>query len=322
MRIIVTGSSGFIGTNLVEYFINSGVDVLGLDIAPPMNDCHIDYFNLCDIRDLPTLTDIVVSFCPDYIIHMAARTDLNGKTLDYYNSNIVGVENICRVSSKLSSLKKVFFASSMLVCENGYIPSTVMDFKTSTLYGESKAIGEKIVRQWRGELPDFVIARPTSIWGPWFRTPYRDFFDLVLSGKFVDIGPKLTCKTYGYVGNTVHQIVSLILTNRNCQDELIYLGDNIPVDIRQWAFDICKFSGKKMPIRVPYISICMLAYLGDFLKKINVSFPMTSFRLKNMTTPNVIDCGFISSLNQFKACDYDGALINTLRWINENKGVK
>ena len=145
---------------------------------------------------------------------------------------------------------------------------------------------------------------------------------MVLSGRFVDIGPKLSNKTYGYVGNTVHQIVSLMLSEEDLRDSLIYLGDNVPIDIRQWAFDICRLSGRTFPVRVPFLIIHSLAYLGDILSFIKISFPMTNFRLRNMTTPNIIDCSFVASKNKFKEFNYEESLINTLRWIKSDKERK
>ena len=169
MKVIVTGSSGFIGTNLIQFFIENEIKVLGLDVVKPRDISHDEIFKFCDIRDSITLSLILNDFQPDYIIHLAARTDLNGNSLSDYNSNILGVENMCNASSTLRSLKKIFFASSMLVCKNGYTPSSYVDFCPSTVYGESKAKGEIIVRQYADRLPNFVIARPTSIWVPWFR---------------------------------------------------------------------------------------------------------------------------------------------------------
>lgn len=319
MKFIVTGSSGFIGTNLVESLLKSKIDVLGVDIAEPINKSHNSIFVSCDIRDRIALQKIFHEFKPDYVLHMAARTDLNGKTLDDYNSNTLGVENICQICSTLDNFKKVIFASSMLVCENGYSPLNNLDFKPSTIYGESKVIGEKIVRDWDVKLPNFVIVRPTSIWGPWFKTPYRDFFDLVLSGKFVDIGPNLSKKTYGYVENAVQQILSLSLSDKDLREEMIYLGDVEPIDIRQWAFDISNKSEIKPPRRVPFFIISSLAVVGDIFKKFNISFPMTSFRLRNMTTKNIIDCKIANNENIYNPIDYDMAIDKTLKWMKTSK---
>ena len=79
MRIVVTGGSGFIGTNLIEYFISVGADVINLDIAKPRNKDHLPYWQAVDLLDAASLKEAIQSFNPDYILHMAARTDLDGR---------------------------------------------------------------------------------------------------------------------------------------------------------------------------------------------------------------------------------------------------
>ncbi len=40
MRIVITGGSGFIGTNLIELLLTQGYNILNIDIAPPKNFAH------------------------------------------------------------------------------------------------------------------------------------------------------------------------------------------------------------------------------------------------------------------------------------------
>ena len=41
MKIVITGGSGFIGTNLVQFYIEKGFDVISLDISKPRNKLHL-----------------------------------------------------------------------------------------------------------------------------------------------------------------------------------------------------------------------------------------------------------------------------------------
>src|SRR5690606_29131795 len=136
-----------------------------------------------------------------------AVTDLNEKDgLNYYQTNILGVENIVRISRKNSGIKRVIFASSMLVNKVGYKPTDYFDYNPTTTYGHSKVMGEGIVFNNKENLTEFCIIRPTSIWGEWFSEPYRNFFDYILSEKYFHPGKRTCTKTYGYVGNAVFQI--------------------------------------------------------------------------------------------------------------------
>ena len=319
MRFIVTGGSGFIGTNVIDKLLELGETVLNIDIVKPMNNNHSKYYHNCDIRNLDDFKRSVFDFNPDYIIHLAARTDLDGENIDDYNANTLGVKNLCLICEDLKSLKKVLFASSMLVCHPGYIPKDIYDFSPKTIYGESKVKGEEIVRSFCDHLPDFVIARPTSIWGPWFRTPYKDFFDMVLSKKFIDGGNKFATKTYGYIGNVSNQIISLVMSTDDNENKVIYLGDNKPIEIRKWANDIAIEAKIRKPLRVPFFIFRCLAILGDLIGKIGIHFPMTSFRLKNMTTNNILDCRIAENANSFKKYSYSDALAETIYWLQLRK---
>ena len=188
----------------------------------------------------------------------------------------------------LPTLKKVIITSSMLVCQTGYYPKGQFDYSPTTIYGKSKVETEKIV--WSNKPHcDWAIIRPTSIWGPWFGEPYRNFFDMILSKKYFHIGNKGCTKTYGYVGNAIYQIEQILLSQTNDENnKIFYLGDEKPTNIEEWGNEIAKELGVKI-IKMPFFLIKSAAYLGDILKQIGIKFPMTSFRLKNMTTDNIIN---------------------------------
>ena len=211
MKILITGGSGFIGTNLVDYYVSKGWNVKNIDLIQPKHPEAMSLWEQCDIRDYASLEVIFLEFTPDYIIHLAARTDLEGKTIDDYSANTKGVENVLKAASQLKNLKKLLITSSMLVCHTGYIPSNQHDYAPSTFYGESKVITEKLVWANRPNC-DWAILRPTSMWGPWFGVPYRNFFDIVKAGKYFHIGHQSCTKTYGYIENAVYQIDQILLS--------------------------------------------------------------------------------------------------------------
>ena len=93
-KVIVTGGSGFIGSNLVNKLLELGWVVLNYDINAPKIEAHYKFWKNIDVTDRRILIDSVRSDNPDYIIHLAARTDLNEKySLDGYAANIEGVRN-------------------------------------------------------------------------------------------------------------------------------------------------------------------------------------------------------------------------------------
>ena len=206
MKILITGGSGFIGSNLVEHFINSGHTVLNIDINEPRNDLNAAIFKKIDILDYEKLFKAFSDFGPDYVVHLAAKTDLKGVSESYYEANTDGLKNIIRVCSTLNGIKRVIFASTMLVNRVGYESKSLEDYNPTTLYGESKVKGEVMIKEASQDLEDYCLVRPTSIWGEWFTEPYNDFFNYVLAGLYFHPGNKACTKTYGYIGNVVFQI--------------------------------------------------------------------------------------------------------------------
>ncbi|WP_297645577.1 NAD(P)-dependent oxidoreductase, partial [uncultured Bacteroides sp.] len=271
-----------------------------------------------DILDYEKLRNEITSFSPDYIIHLAARTDLDGRTLEDYNANIVGVENLMKVALELPHLKKILITSSMLVCHTGYYPKNQFDYAPSTLYGESKVKTEEIV--WANKPQcDWAIIRPTSIWGPWFGVPYRNFFDMVRAHRYFHIGHRGCTKTYGYVGNAVYQIEQILFNEtRDENQKVFYIGDNPPTNIEEWANEIAGELGYKI-MRMPWWLLKLAAWGGDVLKWIGIPFPMTSFRLKNMTTDNIMDLSATYKIAPNPPFSRKEGIKKTLEWLDSTK---
>jgi GlcNAc-P-P-Und epimerase len=316
--IIVTGASGFIGTNLLEYFLTKNYRVINLDINEPRNNHHYKYWKKIDICNFNQLSNIIHNFSPDYIVHLAARTDLRGTDiLDYYKSNIEGVENLIKVISNNKNIKRVIFASSMLVNKVGYSTNNLFDYNPANNYGKSKVLGEKLIFDNHQKLPEFCIIRLTSIWGEWFREPYNDFFKRVLNRTFFLPGHKSCKKTIGYIGNTVFQINKLLFTNDNSfQGNIFYLGDQPPIKISEWSYQICKAAKISKPIRIPYIIFWLLAIVGDLLKLFKINFPMSKYRLNNMTTDQIFNLKSTYMICGVPPFNNNDGINNTLKWMN------
>lgn len=317
-KILITGGSGFIGTNLVEYYIRKGFEVLNIDIAEPKIKERISIWKQIDICDFDKLYATVMNFSPEYILHMAARTDLDGKTVDSYSANTVGVENILKVSKDIKGLKKMIITSSQHICPTGYYPKNQFDYAPYDNYGRSKVITEKNV--WANKPNcDWAIIRPTSIWGPWFGVPYRNFFDMVMAKRYFHIGHRSATKTYGYVGNTVYQIDSILNTEtKDEKNKIFYIGDNPPIPIEKWANEIGDELGIKIP-RMPYWILKCAAIFGDgFYSITGKRFPMNSLRLRNMTTRNTRNLDKTYAIAPNPPYDRITGVRKTLEWLKKN----
>ncbi len=316
-KLLITGGSGFIGTNLIEHLKKEGrFDILNLDIKQPKIPDHERFWVKADLTIADEVNRCIRNYMPDYVIALGARTDLNGSTIEDYNANIIGVSNVLDALSRVSNCKRLIYASSMYVCEPGYVPKGFDDYAPHTLYGESKVKTEMIIK---GTDPDYIwsIIRPTSIWGPWFGEPYDAFFRIVMRRMYFHMGKRACKKTYGYIDNAIYQIESIL--NAKAEDvnkKVFYIGDYIPYDITEWANEIateCGFSISK----IPYFCFVFAGWLGDILKKVGIHFPMTSFRLHNMTTNNIHDTSLVQEIAPNLPVERIEGVKRTIRWIKE-----
>lgn len=319
MKILVTGASGFIGTNLIEDLISKGFEVMNLDCKSPKIDSRKNVWKNVDITNYEKFEKVCLDFSPDYLVHLAARTDLDGKTLIDYDANITGVKNLMRIIHKLPNLKKAIIASSKFVTKNGYNIKNQFDYCPHTVYGKSKVETEKIV--WADKPHcDWCIIRPTSIWGPWFGVPYRNFFDMVMKRLYFHIGHIRCYKTYGFIGNSVYQIEQLLFTETSDENnKVFYIGDEPAYEINEWADEIAGELGFKIPT-IPVLFVKCLAKFGDFLKYFNIHFPMQSFRYENMTHDGINDMRNTYEIApEIKYSRLEGVKI-TLAWMRKYEG--
>lgn len=321
MRILITGGSGFIGSNMLDHFLKCGMNnLLSIDIKDPLKPQHFSFYKKCDILDLESLNNCFFEFKPDYIIHLAAKADLKGNNLDYYKVNTTGVENVLNASAIIPNLKKIIFTSTMLVCKAGYIPQGNLDYCPPNLYGQSKQIGEQIVREQSPKGYNWVIVRPSSIWGPGFGPTYRTFFEFIQNNKYYNFSGKMSTKTYGYIDNVTFQIEKLLFSDLS-NFGTFYLGDYDPYNIKEWSVEIADNLNKKIRT-VPSILIYFLAIIGDMLSLFHVKFPMTTFRYKNMVTSNILPMENIKSIIPDLPVGRKAANIKTILWMRENGFLK
>ncbi len=321
-RVLVTGGSGFIGTNVVEGFASQGASVVNLDIAPPKAPNHGPHWRRVDIMDRATLQDSLVSFRPDLVFHLAARADLDErKDLSGYATNIQGVKNVIDAIVAAESVERTFFASSRLVCDLGYVPNHDRDYHASTLYGLSKAHGEELVREAPPSLGTWTILRPTGIWGPWFGVPYKDFFKTIRRGFYVHPGQRDVRKSYGYVENTVYQLQRLAsVPVSEIHGKTFWIADYPPVSVRDWARLIQEALGVRPIATVPVPVLRAGAIVGDAFEKLGLGHaPLTSFRLSNMLSDMLFETGPLEQLVGALPFTLEQGVKRTLEWLHSSR---
>ncbi|HEY3278248.1 MAG TPA: NAD(P)-dependent oxidoreductase [Syntrophorhabdaceae bacterium] len=319
MRILVTGGSGFIGTNLIENLAQVSASILNIDKSAPRNREHQRYWKKCNILDKPQMASLIGEFQPTHVVHLAAKTGVYETSAEEFIDNTQGTSNLLEVLKPLSRLKRVIFTSTLLVCKMGYIPQHETDYSPSTAYGKSKVEMEKIIRREK-ELPfEWVIIRPISIWGPWFREPYKNFFEAIECGWYFHIGGGHYKRSLGYVENAIFQIEKLLAAESALVNKkTFYVADETSLDLYDLANEIANQLGRE-PIRhLPYVLIKLMAWLGDVLLAIGYKrFPMSSFRLKNILTEYVYDLTPTSNITGPAPYNYREGVHRTLKWLKQ-----
>lgn len=119
-KILITGGAGFIGSNLTEYFLNKGYNVICLDNFATGHRHNIEVFlqnpnyQLIegDIRDFPTCQKAVEGV--DYVLHQAALGSVPRSIKDPITSNDVNVSGFLNmlIAARDAKVKRFVYAAS------------------------------------------------------------------------------------------------------------------------------------------------------------------------------------------------------------------
>lgn len=287
MKILITGGSGFIGTNLIDLLQNSQYTFINLDKTRPKKEDHCRYWVECDLLEKENLENCFTEFSPDFVIHLAAKTDTESNNLDSYIENTDGTKNVLSIIKKCSCINRVIITSTQFVHQYQGIPLNDTDFAPHTAYGQSKVINELDTRAANLSC-HWTIVRPTNIWGPWHKRYPTEFWKVLSDGKYFHPGFKPVIRCYGFVGNIIHQIMKIIELPATIIDKkVLYLSD-LPLDLYSWANGFSLGLINKPVRRVPKSFIFSLALFGEVIKVIHIRFPITLSRYNSMTTNNSI----------------------------------
>ena len=319
MRLLVTGSSGFIGTALVSKLRTDGHTVFGLDIGKPrLRDPHEHDYTL-DITDLRALVDTVRGLGPEQIVHLAARTDISSDSVIKYNANIEGVANLLQAVLSTASVSRVLWTSTQLVSRVGRIPKHDTDFDPDTSYGESKVIGERMVRSMDGGGREWTILRPTTVWGPGMSDHYVSLLRYLERRRYFHAGGGSIPKSFSYIGNAVSQIATLLsVPAQNLHRSTFYIADYEPVDMRSWCDALSRELGARPSPVLPSAVARILARVGDVLNAtVAPGFKFNSFRLRNISTPYVFDNRDLQAVTGPLPFSSETAIRATVSWYRD-----
>jgi UDP-glucuronate 4-epimerase len=208
MKILLTGSAGFIGSALTLKLLNNGHEVAGVDNHNDYYDVnlkndrlklfndHENYaHNKIDLEDQVNLEKCFQEFLPDTVINLAAQAGVRYSIENpqaYVSSNITGFTNVLELSKKFAVKHLVYASTSSIYGANTSMPFSEKDGASHPLsfYAATKKANELMAHSYShlSNLPTTGL-RFFTVYGPWGRPDMAlfKFTKAILLGEQIDV---------------------------------------------------------------------------------------------------------------------------------------
>lgn len=204
-KILLTGSTGFVGKNLLPKLINLGYDVIQLSSKDG------------DIAKEETWINLPQT---EIVIHLASKTSVPEswtKSYDYINCNLMGTVNALNYCKQHNS--KLIFISSYLYGNPDQLPINENALlKPTNPYALSKLLSEQACEYYsKSENIETVILRPFNIFGPGQSDNYLIQFIIsqLETSNIIKVKDLIPKRDYIYIDDFTDAIVKSLTLNSN-----------------------------------------------------------------------------------------------------------
>ena len=274
-KIIITGSSGFVAKNLINYLVESKHHLIPLSRVSGFNYSNINF-------------KYINSNSVDGIIHIAGKAHSfnNISNIDeYYKVNTELTINL--FDAFLASKAKVFITLSSVKAVSDKVEGE-LDEEVSpnpiTHYGKSKLLSDQYILS--RPIPEgkrVYVLRPCMIHGPSNKGNLNLLYSVVSKGLPWPLGAYENIRSYLSIENLCF-IIRELIDGYEIPSGVYNLADDVPISTNEIIEMIVESKGKKTKIlNLGKKLIKVLARIGDFTK-----LPLNSERLQKLTESYVV----------------------------------
>jgi 2-alkyl-3-oxoalkanoate reductase len=240
--ILITGSSGFIGSQLCRYVEELGHTVYGLGRRALANTSYT-YLQ----HDL--VQPLKLALKPDVVIHAAALSSPWGSRQTFEQNNVLATQNVINFCNQTQS-KLVYISSSSVYYTNGHqlniTEQTPLPGKAINLYAATKRKAEELVKQYAGS---WLILRPRAVFGPEDSVLFPRILRAAKAGRL----PLLKSKNGPVLGDLIYiETLCDYIAKASLSPTItgeFNLTNNEPVVMLEFLLDIFKQLGLPEPKR-------------------------------------------------------------------------
>lgn len=278
MNILITGTHGFVGNNLIAT-LKKHHNIYGLDIVSPQKEGVFKTYSWNELNIIPAV---------DVIIHLSGKahdTKNTSSDQEYFDINVGLTQKIFNHFIQSSATKFIFFSSVKAVADSviGSILTEDTPPNPKTAYGKSKLEAEQYIMD-QHSFPDKLvyILRPCMIHGPNNKGNLSLLYKLTQKGIPWPLGAFENRRSFISILNLQYVIKELI--EKNIESGIYQLADDETLSTNELISLMTDSLNKKARIWniSPYL-IKFIAKMGD-----KFGLPLNSERLKKLTESYVV----------------------------------
>lgn len=248
MIAVVTGSSGFIGSHLVEALLERGATVRALvraESSQASRDSRVAYWT-ADLLDDRSVRECPIWNGATHVFHVGGVT--KGRTVaEFRDGNVIPTANIlAALAARAVPVRRVVLVSSQTAAgpaESANRPVREDDPpRPVEAYGRSKLEAEQATRRYADTLP-ITILRPSAVYGP-RDADFLNIFKQATNRIAVHAAPRDQLMSIVHVRDLVHAIL-LVADASVARGRTYFVGSDSPVSWRELYAAIAAVSGTR-----------------------------------------------------------------------------